>query len=514
MTAFPTDFSNFSAAAGAIKLLGDDGSDNGLLSVTQIATYLASLSQTLTNKTLTSPVLVTPDLGTPTALVLTNATGLPLTTGVTGNLPVANLNSGTGATSSTYWRGDGTWAAIATGLTIGTTTITSGTTTKVLYNNAGVVGEYTISGTGNVAMTTSPTFTTPALGTPSAAVLTNATGLPVSTGISGLGTGVATFLATPSSANLASAVTDETGSGALVFGTSPTLTTPVLGVATATSVTASGLLQAGTTIGISADVFLSRAAAASWKFGAADAAAPVAQTISFQSVVAGTSNTAGVNATFKASAGTGTGAGGSLIFQVAPAGSSGTAQNAFSTALTLASDLSATFPGQIVGKGGIQQSPSYAFSGNTNTGLYAWSSSPAFTVAGTITYFFSSTHLNTTAALAFGSATSTGDTILIRGAANTLALRNSTSAQTFNWYFSYTDASNYTRGALKTSSGIVEVAAESAGTGTANIDLKLTTKGTGVVQYGTHSAIGAETVTGYITIKDAGGTTRKLAVVS
>lgn len=106
------------------------------------------------------------------------------------------------------------------------------------------------------------------------------------------------------------------------------------------------------------------------------------------------------------------------------------------------------------------------------------------------------------------------DTILARDAANTLALRNSTNAQTFNWYFSFTDSSNYTRGALKTSSGVVEVAAESAGTGTANIDVKLTTKGTGVVQYGTHSAIAAETVTGYITIKDAGGTTRKLAVVS
>jgi hypothetical protein len=53
--------------------------------------------------------------------------------------------------------------------------------------------------------------------------------------VSGLGTNVATFLATPSSANLISAVTDETGSGALVFATSPTLVTPVLGVATGTS---------------------------------------------------------------------------------------------------------------------------------------------------------------------------------------------------------------------------------------------------------------------------------------
>jgi len=76
---------------------------------------------------------------------------------------------------------------------------------------------------------TNATLTTPVLGTPQSGTLTNCTGLPVSTGISGLGTGVATFLATPSSANLATAVTGETGSGALVFATSPTLVTPILG---------------------------------------------------------------------------------------------------------------------------------------------------------------------------------------------------------------------------------------------------------------------------------------------
>jgi len=95
---------------------------------------------------------------------------------------------------------------------------------------------------------TSPTLTTPALGTPASGVLTNATGLPIATGVDGLGTGVATFLATPSSSNLAAAVTGETGSGALVFATSPTLVTPNIGAATGTSLTLTGdLTVQGTT---------------------------------------------------------------------------------------------------------------------------------------------------------------------------------------------------------------------------------------------------------------------------
>jgi len=94
---------------------------------------------------------------------------------------------------------------------------------------SGGTGGTTSTGSGAVVLATSPTLVTPVLGTPSSATLTNATGLPIATGVSGLGSGVATFLATPTSANLRTAVSDETGSGLLVFATSPTLVTPALG---------------------------------------------------------------------------------------------------------------------------------------------------------------------------------------------------------------------------------------------------------------------------------------------
>jgi hypothetical protein len=82
-----------------------------------------------------------------------------------------------------------------------------------------------------------------ALGTPSSANLSSATGLPVATGISGLGTNVATFLATPSSANFLNTVTGATGNGGgVVFANNATLVAPSLGVATGTSINVTGQL--------------------------------------------------------------------------------------------------------------------------------------------------------------------------------------------------------------------------------------------------------------------------------
>lgn len=128
------------------------------------------------------------------------------------------------------------------------------------------------------------------------------------------------------------------------------------------------------------DTFISRKAAANLRFGAADAASPVAQTLSVQSIVGGLSGTPNLSAaaypfTITGAQGTGTGAGGSIIFQVAPAGGSGTAQNALVAALTIDSTKAATFANVINCTGVTSSGDVYASRqiglGYTNAFLYA-----------------------------------------------------------------------------------------------------------------------------------------------
>jgi hypothetical protein len=142
-------------------------------------------------------------------------------TGSAGSSGQVLTSAGAGATP--------TWTTPTTGITITDDTTTNAT--RYLAFTSATSGSITGQNVASTKLQFNPS-TGILTATGFSGSLASATGLPISTGVSGLGSGVATFLATPSSANLASAVSDETGTGSLVFANTPTLVTPVLGTPT------------------------------------------------------------------------------------------------------------------------------------------------------------------------------------------------------------------------------------------------------------------------------------------
>ena len=127
--------------------------------------------------------------------------------------------------------------------------------------------------------------------------------------------------------------------------------------------------------------------------------------------------------------------------------------------------------GQVLVGNGSVTAPAYSFIGNTNTGMRLYGNSLAFTYGGVDQCNFAGGvfQIPNTGAYSFGQAAvgSVSDVWLYRDAANILAQRNSTNAQTFRLYNTYTDASNYERLGINWSSNTATIQTENAGTGSA-----------------------------------------------
>lgn len=167
-------------------------------------------SGTVTNVTGTSPINVATGTTTP-VVSITNAAADGSTLGA-ASFTAADFNATSGNISIDYANGQAATSGQDGFLQAADWTTFNNKQSAITFGT----GVQTALGV-NIGSAGAPVLFNGALGTPSSGTLTNATGLPISTGVSGLGTGVATFLATPSSSNLASAITDEVGTGSAVF---------------------------------------------------------------------------------------------------------------------------------------------------------------------------------------------------------------------------------------------------------------------------------------------------------
>jgi hypothetical protein len=170
--------------------------------------------------------------------------------------------------------------------------------------------------------------------------------VPVSAGISGLGTGVATFLATPSSANLLAAVTDETGTGALVFANTPTLVTPELGRATGLSLALSDTGNTPLTVTFTNTQGSNQGARFNLRQNDGTAVNSNSRlaivTFDGSTDASGTIGTGAVISAFATATWSGAGRGAKMTFSTCANGATST-----TTALTLEQDQSATFASSI-----------------------------------------------------------------------------------------------------------------------------------------------------------------------
>lgn len=247
-----TNAGNISSGILAAARGGSGVSNSATLTLGSSNVNLATLGTGLVKNTTTTGNLTIGAAGTdyqaPITLTTTGSSGAATLISNTLNIP--QYSGGGSSAFSALTSSTNTTAAMVVGTGASLATSGSGTLAATSVTGQTFPASGLIVGTTDTQTLTNKTFVTPALGTPASGTLTNATGLPVSTGISGLGTGIATFLGTPSSANLLTALTTSTGTGNAVFSNSPTLVTPALGtpasgIATNLTGTAAGL-TAGT----------------------------------------------------------------------------------------------------------------------------------------------------------------------------------------------------------------------------------------------------------------------------